>query len=57
MFSVVPGSNGNEKRLSSKTDLPEELCFLCTGWDYIKNVILDICLYWYYLYYSYFYHP
>lgn len=57
MFSVVPGSNGNEKRLSSKTDLPEELRFLCTRRDYIKNVILDICLYWYYLYYSYFYHP
>lgn len=54
MFSVILSSKDNEKRPSSKPDLPEEIYFLCPRWDYIKNVILDIFLYLY-LYYLHFY--
>lgn len=53
MFRVIPSSKDNEKILSSKTDLPEEIYFLCPRRDYIKKVILDICLYYLYFYYLY----
>lgn len=50
MFSVIPSSKDNEKILSSKTDLPEEIYFLCPYIYFLCDGITLKKSFWIYVY-------